>query len=162
MNNDILQCINTRIDFFEKYYFVPDNVRHEVDDFIKEMQSVGEQSTDAQDFETKFATNGLQERFTAILMKCTPKQYNMTAEEKAASRETAKEIFKEDRSRIIKETVEDVIDHVAVESEEELIALRRKAMIEADVYDDYTKATNAIDIAKSAGGLLKGLFKKKK
>ena len=35
-------------------------------------------------------------------------------------------------------------------------------MIEDDVYDDYTRASNALDIAGRAGGILTNLFNKKK
>ena len=47
-------------------------------------------------------------------------------------------------------------------AEEELIAQSRKAMIEDEVFDDYTRASNAIDIVTRAGGFLSGLFGKGK
>ncbi|MBO5726368.1 MAG: hypothetical protein J6S00_04840, partial [Clostridia bacterium] len=83
-------------------------------------------------------------------------------EEKQHSRETAKEIFKEDRLRIIKETAADVVDHAAVTVTEELIAKRREKMIEADVFDEYTKVTNVIDFATDGGNFFKNIFKRKK
>ena len=162
MDNTILQCIQIRKDFFEKYYTVPSNVQPEVDEFFNLLDILGEASNDAQDFEAKFAENGYQERLNALLVRCTPKAYKMSAEDMAEAKKTAKELFREDRSRIIKEAVEDVVDNVTVMAEEEAIAQSRKAMIEAGVFDDYTRATNAVDIAKDAGGLFKKLFKKKK
>ena len=162
MDSSVMQCIQMRIDFFEKYYSVPEQLKPEVDAFIEEMKSLGEQSFDAQDFEAKFAMSGFQDRLNSLIMRCTPKPYKMTEEEKAASKATAQQIFEEDRERIRKEGVEEAVDYAAVMAEEEFSALKRQAMIETGVYDEYTRASNAIDIAKNAGGFLGKIFKKKK
>lgn len=162
MSDAIMQCIQIRKDFFEKYYSVPDDVQSAVDSFFEQMNALAEQANDAQDFEAKFAKNGFQEILNSLLMRCTPKPYKMTGEEKAVAKETAKEIFKEDRSRIVKEVAVEALDNATVMIEEEAIAQMRKGMIEADVFDDYTRATNAVDMFKDVGGLFKSLFKKKK
>ena len=86
----------------------------------------------------------------------------MTNEEKQHSKETAKEIFKEDRSRIVKEAAAEVVEHATIMADEDLIAMRREAMIEAGVFDEYTRVSNAIDIITESGSFLKNLFKKKK
>ena len=162
MNDAVMQCIQIRKDFFEKYYSVPSDVQPDVDAFFGQMNTLAEQVNDAPDFEVKFAQNGFQERLNSLLMRCTPKPYKMTKEDKAVAKETAKEIFKEDRSRIIKEAAAEALDYATVMIEEEAIAQRRESMIEAGVYDDYTRVTNAIDMAKDVGGLFKSMFKKKK
>ena len=162
MNEYVKQSVNTRVDFFDKYYTVPEALRPEVDAFIEEINKLGEEAADAVDFENKFASSGLGERFNGLLVRCAPKAYKMTAEEKAHSKETAKEIFKEDRSRIIKEAAEDVVDYASVMVGEELAAKSREVMTEAGVFDEYTKVSNAIDIATEGGRFLKKLFKKKK
>ena len=162
MNDYIKQCVNSRVDFFDKYYTVPAELKPEVEAFIDDINQLGNAATDAVDFENKFASRGISERFNSLLTRCIPKAYNMTNEEKQHSKETAKEIFKEDRSRIVKEAAADVVDHTAVTVTEELIAKRREKMIEADVFDEYTKVTNVIDFATESGSFLKKLFKKKK
>ena len=162
MDSFVLQCIQVRTDFFDKYYSIPGDVQADVDAFILRMHALGEQSETPQDFETSFAANGLQEQFNALLMRCTPVSHQMTKEEKAVVKQTAKELFKEDRSRILKEAAQDALDYASVMAEEELIARKRKAMIDADVFDDYTRGTNAVDMAKDVGSLFKHLFKKKK
>ena len=86
----------------------------------------------------------------------------MTNEDKLHSKETAKEIFKEDRSRIIKEAAEEAVEHATIMAHEELIAKRRELMIEEGVFDEYTRASNAADIITESGSFLKNLFKKKK
>ncbi|MEE1198050.1 MAG: hypothetical protein U0K54_02760 [Acutalibacteraceae bacterium] len=162
MNDYIKQCVNSRVDFFDKYYTVPEELKPEVETFVREINQLGNSVTDAVEFENKFVLSGLSECFNNLLTRCIPKAYNMTAEEKQHSRETAKEIFKEDRSRIVKEAAADVVEHATIMANEELIAIRREAMIEADVFDEYTKVTNVIDFATESGSFLKKLFKKKK
>ena len=162
MDNSIIQCINVRKDFFEKYYLVPQDVKPEVEAFLLKLEELGNQSSDAQDFEAKFAENGLQECMNNILVKCSPKPYEMTAEDKAFANQTANEIYQEDRERIERETKEEVVDYVSVMAKEELIAQRRNAMIQMGVHDEFTRASNAVDIAKNVGGVFKNIFKKKK
>ena len=162
MREDILSSIQTRLDFFEQYYTVPDTARPDVDAFVAQMHELGEQSADAADFEARFAAAGMNERFTALLVCCTPKAAKLTDEQKQYSRQVARELFEEDKERIIKEGVLDTVDHVAVELNEEAIAARRKAMIRDGVYDDYTRASNAVDYATEGIGLLGKLFGKKK
>ena len=162
MDENIKQCINSRVDFFDKYYTVPEGLKEEVETFICEINQLGDSASDAIDFENKFVSSGMSERFNGLLVRCTPKPYNMTNEEKRQSKQVAKEIFKEDRSRIVKEAAADVADYASVMASEEIIAKSREAMIEADVFDEYTRATNAVDIIVESGNLLKNLFKKKK
>ena len=162
MNDYVKQCVNARVDFFDKYYTVPTDLKPEVEAFINEINQLGDGAIDAVDFENKFASSELSKRFNNLLTQCVPKAYHMTNEEKQHSKETAKDIFKEDRSRIIKEAAAEAVEHAAVMADEELIAKRREAMIEKNVFDEYTRATNAVDIITESGSFLKKLFKKKK
>ena len=162
MNEYVQQCVSSRVDFFDKYYTVPEELKFEVEAFVREINQLGNLVTDAVEFENKFVSSGLSERFNNLLTRCIPKAYNMTAEEKQHSKETAKEIFKEDRSRIIKEAAAEVVDHAAVMATEERIAKRREKMIEEGVFDEYTKVTNVIDYTTDGVKFFKKLFKKKK
>ena len=162
MNEYVQQCVSSRVDFFDKYYTVPEELKFEVEAFVREINQLGNLVTDAVEFENKFVSSGLSERFNNLLTRCIPKAYNMTAEEKQHSKETAKEIFKEDRSRIIKEAATEVADHAAVMATEELIAKRREEMIEEGVFDEYTKVTNVIDYTTDGVKFFKKLFKRKK
>ena len=162
MDSSIIQCINVRKDFFEKYYSVPEAVRADADAFVEEMYAIGHVSRDATEFEAKFALSGLQERMNSILVRCTPRPYKMTAEEKQTAKETAKEIFREDRSRILREAAVEAVDFAAVMAEEEIIAKSRRTMIDAGVHDDYTRASNAADMVRDPGGFFKSLFRRNK
>lgn len=162
VNDYIKQCVNSRVDFFDKYYTVPAELKPKVETFINEINQLGDAATDAVDFENKFASSELSERFNSLLARCIPKAYTMTNEEKQHSKETAKEIFKEDRSRIIKEAAEEAVEHTTIMANEELIAKCRESMIEEGVFDEYTRVSNAADIITESGCFLKNLFKKKK
>lgn len=162
MDSTVLQSIQIRKDFFEKYYTVSSETQPYVDEFINELYALGENCNNSLEFEEKFASQGFQERFNNLLVRCTPKPYQMTEEEKATAGETANQIFEEDRERIIDEAVEEAVDYTSVMASEELLAIKRKMMIEAGVYDEYSRISNKVDIAKGAGSFIKGLFKKKK
>ena len=107
---------------------------------------MGESCSDSTEFESKFISSGLSEQFNNLLNCCTPKAYKMTDEEKQYSKSIAK----------------DVVDTIAVEAKEEAHAIKRKVMIEAGVFDEYTRVSNAIDDAGRVGKFIGGLFKKKK
>lgn len=50
MQQDVLICVNSRLDFFEKYYSVPEDLKPEVDTFIAQLKDLGERSPDATSF----------------------------------------------------------------------------------------------------------------
>ena len=162
MNEYVQVSVNSRVEFFDKYYSVPQALVPEVNSFIAEINSLGEGCVDCTEFEAKFVSSGLSDKFNSLLTRCTPKPYQMTTEEKQFAKDTAKQMFKENRSEIIKHEISEIADHIMVEAEEELIAKRRQVMIEHDVYDDYTRASNYIDAVEDATSFLGRLFKKKK
>ena len=158
MKEDVKICVSSRVDFFDKYYDVPADMTAEVEDFKNKVIDLGERSADAQSFEADFASMGLSDEFMALLPKCTPKAMQMTQEQKARSKQIYKEMREERGESLFGDIVKDIGDSAMVELKEEMIARDRKAMIEDGVYDEYTKATNAIDDV----GFIAGLFKKKK
>jgi len=161
MRDDVKKCIEMRTDFFEKYYSVPDAVRGEVDDFIAEVNVLGESCGDAMEFEGKFAAQGLSEKFNALLVKCTPCPQEMSKEEKQNAKQVAKEMFKENKKQILKDVALDIADSVAMKAESELIEHNRQEMIKEGVYDEYTKVTNAVEDTTKIGGFLFKKFRKK-
>lgn len=160
MKEDVRQCVAARVDFFSTYYTVPEAVQPRVTDFCSRVTGLGEESADAAAFEAAFASRGLQEEFMALIPLCTPKPVQLTQEQKDYSSQVAKEMRKE--QHIGKKVVEDIVDSVMVEANEELIAARRKGMIETGVYDEYTRASNAVEDIGILGGFLKRKFGKKK
>jgi len=159
---EVKNSVDIRVNFFDQYYTVPLSVKADVDAFITELNALGESCTTAVEFEEKFAATGLSDKFNALLPRCTPKAVQMTAEQKQYSKEVAKEIFKEDRERIVKEEVGDVAESITMAAESELSSQIRRDLSDVGLLDDVTRASNAVEMAKDAAGFLGGLFKKKK
>lgn len=162
MLTDVKTCVDTRVNFFGQYYEVPASVQPDVDTFIKKINALGENSSSVTDFESKFASSGLSDAFNALLTRCTPKAYQMTQEEQQQAKQTAKDLMFESKADMASYIAKDVSDSVAVEAKEELISQGRKQMIEAGVFDEYTRATNIIEDASLLGGFFAKKFKKKK
>lgn len=158
MLEDVKACVSARTDFFGKYVTVPPALQPEMDSFIEKITALGENSTGAAEFEQQFAASGLMEVFNGLVTRCTPQAYQMTEEDKAYSRQVQKEIFREDKGRILKEAGEDVLESVTMAAESELSSRRIRQMSEAGVLDDYTRASNLADDV----GILARWFKKKK
>lgn len=162
MDSGVKMCVDARLNMFSQYYTVPENVAADVDAFCRELTILGESSPDVAAFEEAFASKGFSNRFTALLSVCVPKPYQMNTQEQAHARETAREIFEEDKDRIKKELVEDVADTVQVKLDSDITAAKRKIMIEAGVMDEYTKISNITEDIGIVGRGLKSLFGKKK
>ena len=162
MRDDVKACVSARVDFFGQYYDVPQGVVDEVSAFISETQALGENCADAQEFESKFVSTGLSDRFNAILPKCTPKAVAMTQEQKEYSNQVRREMWNEQKGQIAKDAVKDVAESVAMRAESDAMQARRRAMSEAGVLDEYTRASNAVDDTGYAAGFLSKFFKKKK
>jgi hypothetical protein len=162
MNDSVRQCVAPRADFFGQYCEVPPALQGEVDAFLADLHALAESSTDAAAFEAAFVSGGLSDRFHSLISRCTPKAYQMTAQDKAYSRQVAKEMLREDKGRILQEAASDVGESISMKVESDMITARNRAMSEAGVLDDYTRLSNNVEYAKDAAGLLGKLFKKKK
>ncbi len=159
MKDDVRACYNARADFFDKYYTVPLAAEQDVNLFLSELNALAEQAADSAAFEAEFAASGLSDRFNALLLRCNPKPYQMTDAEKAYSQSIVKEDWEQNKGQILKEEMDSIAESAAMEIEGDLRSARNRAMSEAGILDDYTRATNAIE---DLGGLFGGLFKKKK
>ncbi len=162
MLDEVRVCVEARTGFFGKYMVVPPALQPEVDTFLAQITGLGEEATGAAEFEQRFTAIGLADTFNSLVTRCTPQAHQMTAEEKAYARQTATEIFREDKDRILKEAGEDILESVQMKAESDLIAARRKEMAARGVLDDYTRATNYVEDAGIVARFLKGKFGKKK
>ncbi|MEA4854087.1 MAG: hypothetical protein VB082_07410 [Christensenella sp.] len=152
MFNDVKRCVDARVDFFQQYYSTPQNMKNEVDCFIAELIALGENCSNATEFEERFVSTGLADRFYTILPKCTPRPVKMTKEQKHESRKIAKEIIAGNKGELLKDALTDVADTVRINAECELIKENRERMIEEGTYGDYTRMTNAADGMKRIAG----------
>ena len=161
MTDDVKKCIDLRIDYLHQYFTIPQNIEPEINCFIKNMADLGEQCTDAAEFEQRFSAEGLSNQFNAILPKCTPRPVRMTKEHRKHSREVAKEMLRENRGEIIRDVIKDTADYARLEAESEFYARNRERMIENGTFDDYTRSVNAADAAGRLFRFLGGKFRKK-
>jgi len=143
------------LNVFEQYYTVPEEMKGEFEIFKSDLLALAESSADSQAFEAAFMSSGLSDRYNGLLTRCTPKPYEMTEADKAASKEVRKQMFEENKEQIAKDILSDAADSVMMKAESDLITKRREAMIESGTLDEYTRATNAVEdigwFAKSIG-----------
>ncbi len=156
MTEDVKACVDARVNFIGEYLTVPDELKDEVNSFIADITALGNSSGNAADFESKFVSSGLMDRFNSLIPRCPQKPREMTKEEKAQSKEIAKEMGFNAKD-IAKQAGEDALESLSLEAERMARRHRREEMVEAGVYDDYTRASNVVDDTKR----LFGFFKRK-
>ena len=162
MDNSVKMCVDARLSMFGQYYAVPDNMTEEVDAFCRELTRLGEECPDAATFEAAFASRGFGERFNGLLAKCTPKPYQMNAQEQAYAQNAAREIFEEDKERIKKEFKEELVDTAKVQLDSDMNSVKRGVLTATGTMDEYTKISNITEDIGILGKGLKKLFGKKK
>lgn len=149
------EYIDAKCNVFTEYMEVPEELQSEFENLCAEMHSLGDSCTDYYRFEELFASTGLSDRYNSLLAKCRPKAVQMTAEQKQASFQMAKEQFS------AKDLVRDAADMAVTELQQDALSMRRKKMIEEGTFDDYTRTTNKIDNATRAGKFLFNKLSKK-
>ena len=159
MVDEVKTCVDAKINFFEDYFSVPDDLKSEMDMFIKDTQALGEQCSSASEFEQQFSTSELLNRFNTLVSKCTPKAKKMTKEEKKQSVKIAKDILYENRVEIAKDTLKDTANRIINDKRDEMLTKNREKMIEEGTYADYTIRRNKINTIRD---FLEKIFNKKK
>lgn len=159
MIDEVKICVDAKVNFFEMYFEIPDSLQGEVDTFIRETTELGENCSSAAEFEEKFVSSGLSDRFNGIIPKCRPKSAKMTKEQKRHSVETAKEIIKENRKELAKDALTESANRVFHDIRDEQISQSRERMLEEGTMADYTIARNR---AEHIRGLFRFLKNKKK
>ena len=84
MMDEVEKCVASRTKFLDEYFTIPDDMQNEVQTFIADITLLGNTCSSATEFEEKFASEGLSDRFNAILPKCTPKPVKNDKGAKAA------------------------------------------------------------------------------
>ena len=159
MLDEVKTCVDAKINFFEDYFSVPDDLKSEMDMFIKDTQALGEKCSSASEFEQQFSTSELLNRFNTLVSKCTPKAKKMTKEEKKQSVKIAKDILYENRAEIAKDTLKDTANRIINDKRDDMLTKNRERMIEEGTYADYTIRRNKIN---SIRDFLEKIFNKKK
>ena len=136
MNSDVQKSVDAKTHYFDEYLIVPDSLRPEVDAFCAEVAALGEQCADFNAFENRFASEGLSEKFVALICQCAQKKSPQTKEQR---RESLK---------------------ARVEAEGRILKENRERMIENDTMGDYTRTKNAIEDGIGLFGFLLNKFRK--
>lgn len=161
MTDEVKKCVDIRINFFDEYFTIPEDMQNEVQAFIADITLLGNSCNSATEFEQKFVSEGLSERFNAILPKCIQKPVKMTKEQKKQSRKIAKEILAENKDELVDDALTYVANRGMNDLRDKAIASSRKKMIEEGTMSDYTIRKNYIEDGIRFARFLKDKFKKK-
>lgn len=161
MTDEVKKCVDIRINFFDEYFTIPEDMQNEVQVFIADITLLGNSCNSATEFEQKFVSEGLSERFNAILPKCVQKPVKMTKEQKKQSRKIAKEILAENKDELVDDALTYVANRGMNDLRDKAIAISREKMIEEGTMSDYTIRKNYIEDGIRFTRFLKDKFKKK-
>ena len=162
MNSDVQKSVNAKTNYFDEYLIVPDGLRPEVDAFCAEVVALGEQCANFNTFENRFASEGLSEKFVALICQCTQKNSPQTKEQRRESFKTAKSMMRENRKETAEYLADSVLTSARVEAEGRILKENRERMIENDTMGDYTRTKNAIEDGIGLFGFLLNKFHEKK
>ena len=160
MTDEVKKCVDIRINFFDVYFTIPEDMQNEVQAFIADITLLGNSCNSATEFEQKFVSEGLSERFNAILPKCVQKPVKMTKEQKKQSRKIAKEILAENKDELVDDALTYVANRGMNDLRDKAIAISREKMIEEGTMSDYTIRKNYIEDGIRFTRFLKDKFKK--
>ena len=62
MTDEVKKCVDIRINFFDEYFTIPEDMQNEVQAFIADITLLGNSCNSATEFEQKFVSEGLSER----------------------------------------------------------------------------------------------------
>lgn len=161
MTQEIKVCVDSRVNFLDDYFIIPQELQKEIDTLKKEITGLGERCGGAEEFEDKFVSTGLSERFAAIIPRCTPKPHKMTKDEKKKSLDTAKEMLRENKQDIAKGALDSIAVSARVSLSGEAAERIHNQRIADGTAADITIAKNRITDAGRLLGFLVGKFGKK-
>ena len=161
MVDEVKKCVDAKINFFEEFFSVPNDLQSEMEMFIKDTQDLGEKCSSASEFEEQFSTSELLNRFNTLVSKCTPKVKKMTKEEKKQSVKIAKEILNENKEELAKDALRETTNRIINDKRDEMLAKSRERMLEDGTFDDYTIMRNRIHGINDIVSFIGNIFRKK-
>lgn len=161
MVDEVKKCVDAKINFFEEFFSVPNDLKSEMEMFIKDTQDLGEKCSSASEFEEQFSTSELLNRFNTLASKCTPKAKKMTKEEKKQSVKIAKEILNENKEEFAKDALRETTNRIINDKRDEMLAKSRERMLEDGTFDNYTIMRNRIHGINDIVRFIGNIFRKK-
>lgn len=160
MYDDVKKCIDARLDYLNLYLVSPPEIKPEIDAFSKDVTKLGEACSDAEEFERRFASERLFERFSSLVCKCTQRNTKMNASDIKRSVKTTGEILGNNKKQIVKDIVDDACMYARVEVVDRATMKSREQMIEDGTLADYTIKRNMVEDGLRILGSLARRFKK--
>lgn len=148
MIDEVKTCVNARVNYFEEYFSVPDQMKEDIDSFIQDMETLGNCCGSVAEFEQTFVSSGLSDRFYALIAKCTPRARKMTKEEKQHSMSVAQDILYEQRSELAKNAATEIVGGFISKKRDERIEESHRQMIEDGTHVAFTIRRNRIQDAE--------------
>ena len=161
MVDEVKKCVDAKINFFEEFFSVPNDLKSEMEMFIKDTQDLEEKCSSASEFEEQFSTSEWLNRFNTLASKCTPKAKKMTKEEKKQSVKIAKEILNENKEEFAKDALRETTNRIINDKRDEMLAKSRERMLEDGTFDDYTIMRNRIHGINDIVCFIGNIFRKK-
>ena len=73
MEKDIKECVDMRKNFLKEYFIIPDTLKDDVNEFLADLETLGESCETPEEFEEKFLSEGYSDRYNSIYPNCIPK-----------------------------------------------------------------------------------------
>lgn len=160
MYDDVKKCVDARLDYLNLCLVSPPEIKPEIDAFSKDVTKLGEACPDAEEFERRFAAEGLFERFSSLVCKCTQNGTGMNVSDIKRSAKITGGILGNNRKQIVKDIVDDACMYARVEAIDRATTESREQMIEDGTLADYTIKRNMIEDGLGIIGSLARRFKK--
>ena len=162
MTDDVKTCVDARTNYFGEYFSVPSDLQSDVEVLVSEITELGEQCISTEEFENKFVSTGLSDRFSSLISQCEPIARKMTKDEKRQSRDIAKGMLRENKKEIAEYAAESAAMSARVAVSEEVTTRVREKMIEDGTLADYTIAKNVAEDTERLFGFLGKKFGRNK
>lgn len=163
MKEDVKQYIDMKMNVIYDYFTVPESAKGDVDKVEKQICALGEECTDAAEFENRFNSSPVSAQYNMLFTKCTPKPpKKMTKEEKRAARSNVKEMFTENKGEMIREMVKDDLQDAVEDAVDDLSdEITGTAAVNLGIDEILDDAEYAKDASETASGIF-SIFKKKR
>lgn len=136
MNKEVEASIKGRKDAFFNFYDITDaDLKKKIEDYFKEVEEFGKGCSGSADFEAKFASSELNQKyvdlFTEVGTKCKPKNVELPETEEVS----AKDLAKEELDYEMKEAVDSAGRAVRRKANEKMLSEARSTPILGDIME---------------------------
>lgn len=166
MNDEVQMAVDTKLGVIRDYYEVPAAIEGQYDEFLSDVMTLAESCSAYMDFEEKFAAAGLDQKMTALIMKCTPKpQEKMSAKDTMKAAKNAYGTTVDTgagKKAWLKQGISDIAGMAQTEAESEMFHQSREMRdVIEEAHPELHEARNTVNQARTAAWHLFGKKKDK-